>query len=86
MVFFLVSLLKNWELTRFAHSIACLLLLFSLILNSLEYQRSVAETAYSKDWLPWKDEVRKWRQYNNYDLAIWPPPWRMSLKKDKNEL
>jgi uncharacterized membrane protein YhaH (DUF805 family) len=80
-VFFLASILGNNDLTRAVKTIAGTLLLFSLIFNSFEYRRSIAETAYSKNWLPWKDEVRKWRQYNRYDLAVWPPPWRIGLNK-----
>jgi len=79
--FFLASLLNNKEFTHTAQSIAGVLLLLSLIFNSFEYRRSITETAYSNNWLPWKDEVRKWRQYNRYELAIWPPPWRVSLNK-----
>jgi hypothetical protein len=36
---------------------------------------------YNDNWPSWKEEVRLWRQNNDYHLKIWPPPWKMILNK-----
>ena len=84
-VFFLCSCLGGINKTNGVRSeIVIVLLGLSFFCNAYEYRRSISDTAYSNNWLPWKDEVRKWNQYERYELAIWPPPWRMNLNKSYN--
>jgi len=80
-VFYLLAIAGNSPSTGAIRGIATILIGLSLLSSGYEYRRSIRETAYSSSWLPWKDEVRKWRQYPVYDPAIWPPPWRMQLNK-----
>jgi hypothetical protein len=80
-IFFLVACLGEVNEFDGLRSTIIVLIGLSFFCNSYEYRRSISETVYSNDWLPWKDEVRKWRQYDRYELAIWPPPWRMNLNK-----
>jgi len=80
-VFFIAGIAGNRSMRGAIRGSSMILIGLSLLSSGYEYRRSIYETAYSRNWLPWKDEVRKWRQYQAYDPAIWPPPWRMQLKK-----
>lgn len=81
LILFLASLAGDRRDVREIRIVAGLLVVLALTFNGYEYRRSMLESAYNPAWLPWKEEVRKWRQYPIYDPAIWPPPWRMHLNK-----
>lgn len=43
----------------------------------MQYQ----ETCIGTDWPRWREQVQMWRENHEHNIEIWPPGWKMQLKK-----
>lgn len=78
----IVYLWGNRTIPRWINRVALFFIVMNFAVNSFEYRYSIDLSTYKPhEWPAWRDEVAKWRKYNNYQLVIWPSNWRMSLDK-----
>ena len=76
----------SWKLSDLHPAVFLITLLIAI--NAIEYRTKI-NYFYSDKWPKWKDEVKLWRQNNDYPLRIWPQSdhakWEMRLRNPQNK-
>lgn len=74
--------IREMKFGRTVAAAIALLLLTTLLANSLEYRSIMTRQAYNPGYPDWRTEVEIWKTSPSHQINIWPSSWKMTLDRN----